>query len=343
MHRVERFDIRALPDDALRGLHGLEESLRIETEPDEPPRPFENYAAAVRSMPAVFEVEGFLVRDESGGVAGEAEAVFFSTPENAHLTQVSLSVRAPKRRRGIGGALLAAVVEVALSRGRQLIMGATDNRIPAGEEFARHFGAKPGNTSRVARLDLSRIDSAVVDEWIEQGPTRAPGYSLVRVDGRCPDDMVADVVELLGVMNDAPIGDLNLDDRRVTVEQLRDTENQRASVGSEHWWIFARQDDSGALAGLTEVTWNPSFPKTVRQGDTGVLMAHRGHALGKWMKAAMLRRVLDARPQVVDVRTSNADSNAAMLGINDALGFEPYIAQTVWQVPVIRMQEQVRS
>jgi mycothiol synthase len=65
------------------------------------------------------------------------------------------------------------------------------------------------------------------------------------------------------------------------------------------------------LAGLTDVYWNPAHPETVFQGNTGVLAAHRGKALGKWMKAVMLERILAERPDANDVRTSNADSNDA--------------------------------
>ena len=66
---------------------------------------------------------------------------------------------------------------------------------------------------------------------------------------------------------------------------------------------------------------------------------HRGHALGKWLKAVMLQRILDERPEAVDIRTGNADSNDAMLGINRELGFKPHRAYTTWQVTT----EQVRK
>ena len=52
----------------------------------------------------------------------------------------------------------------------------------------------------------------------------------------------------------------------------------------------------------------------------------------------MLERILRERPEAVDVRTGNADSNDAMLGINHALGFKPYIAQANWQVPVEKVK-----
>ena len=57
------------------------------------------------------------------------------------------------------------------------------------------------------------------------------------------------------------------------------------------------------------------------------------------MKASMLKRVLEECEGAVDIRTANADSNAAMVGINNALGFEPYIAQTTWQVEISTVAE----
>lgn len=92
---------------------------------------------------------------------------------------------------------------------------------------------------------------------------------------------------------------------------------------------------------VTDVHWNPSQADTVWQGNTGLHPDHRGHALGKWLKAAMLQRILDERPAAVDVRTGNADSNDAMLGINHALGFRPFIANTTWQVEVSAVAERL--
>jgi GNAT superfamily N-acetyltransferase len=78
--------------------------------------------------------------------------------------------------------------------------------------------------------------------------------------------------------------------------------------------------------------WNPEEPETVYVGATGVDPEHRGHALGKWLKAVMTLRVMDERPQVTSIRTGNADSNDAMLGINKEMGYVPFISQTVWEI-----------
>jgi hypothetical protein len=53
----------------------------------------------------------------------------------------------------------------------------------------------------------------------------------------------------------------------------------------------------------------------------------------------MLDKVLKERPVVKYVRTGNADSNAAMLKINQALGFQPYMASALWQMEIERVQK----
>jgi GNAT superfamily N-acetyltransferase len=72
---------------------------------------------------------------------------------------------------------------------------------------------------------------------------------------------------------------------------------------------------------------------------TGVFPQYRNKGLGRWLKAAMLERVMRERPEVKVVRTGNADSNAAMLKINHELGFKPYMASAIWQVELDKVRE----
>ena len=74
------------------------------------------------------------------------------------------------------------------------------------------------------------------------------------------------------------------------------------------------------------------------QGNTGVFPEFRGRRLGRWLKAAMLEKVLRDRPEARFLRSSNADSNAAMLRINQELGFRPYLSRTIWQTEIEKIE-----
>jgi GNAT superfamily N-acetyltransferase len=91
---------------------------------------------------------------------------------------------------------------------------------------------------------------------------------------------------------------------------------------------------SGKFVGYTALIGNPSSPTILYQGATAVRPEFRGHRLGRWMKAAMLEKVLLDRPEARFVRTGNASINAPMLAINIDLGFKPYMISATWQLDV---------
>lgn len=169
---------------------------------------------------------------------------------------------------------------------------------------------------------------------MDEGPSRAVGYELVTFDSPIPDEHLDDVASIITAMNDAPTDELETAPLALTGETVRAFEGLGLAAGLSVWWILAYETSTGLVVGETDVRLDPNQPQTITQGTTVVRREHRGHALGKWLKGTMMLRVLDERPDVIDIRTSNADSNAPMLGINTALGYKPYLGNTTWQVPV---------
>lgn len=104
-----------------------------------------------------------------------------------------------------------------------------------------------------------------------------------------------------------------------------------------------REKGSRRIAGFTGVGWQPNRPQILYQYGTAVFPEYQNRGLGRWLKAAMLEKVLRDLPQVRYVRTGNADMNAPMLKINQELGFKPYRSNYDWQVETEKVLEYLRT
>ena len=340
---IHEIDIRNLTDDEIVELHEFGVLMSAESRPEDPPTPIEVTRASFASIPDFLRMRAYVARASDGAIVGLANANFWDAEENRHLLNAAISVRADRRRAGIGTALLRFVTDVADAEERTLILGSTSERVPAGAAFAAAVGAEAAQANHVNRLVLEEVDRDLVKRWIADGPKRAPGYSLEWIDGIYPDDKLDEILDVMHVMNDAPRDNVQREDMRITADQYHDMAKQIQAIDVQMWALFVRHDESSRLVGLTDVSWLPAEPDTVSQGNTGVRPEHRGHGLGKWLKAVMLQRILDERPQAKDIRTGNADSNDAMLAINRQLGFKPYIAATSWQVTSDRVRTYLES
>lgn len=341
---ITAFEPGSLTDQELAEYYAFTTTMRAEAYPEDPPDPPEVFARHQRWTPQDVDRWGWFARSEGSGLVAVARAQSHPSGENANVLHVQVSTLPAWRRQGIAWQCFGRVVELADAESKTLLMGWTDERVPAGAAFCQAAGMTLGFEGHTNRLVLADLDQKLLRQWIESGTSRAGAdYRLVGFDGRCPDDLVEAVVEAMDVMADAPREGLRMGHRRTTVAQLREWEQISAETGTEGWWLFPQEKATGRLVGLTNVWWSPAQPETVGQGDTGVAAEHRGRGLGKWLKAAMLERILRERPEVKDVRTGNADSNVPMLDINHRLGFKPYIAGTGWQADLEQVKERLAA
>ncbi len=332
------FDLKTATMKDWEALHRFDATIHAEFWGDRPHPPFEQFVRDTRHEAPLWETRRYAMWNGQGDIVGLAAMWISRTGRNKHLMEATIDVLPEWRRQGIARWLLAPIVTVACRHGIRLLKGVTSSASPAGEAFMRRLGGKPAMTTSTNVLAIADVDRALLRRWIETGETSAADFALEELVGPYPDDWLGSISALYDAANDAPRGDLDAEDERRSPELLREMEAVSLARGDERWTMIARHRPTGEIAGFTETHWNAVQPEGVSQAWTVVLPRYRGHGLGRWLKAAMLEKVLRQRLTVQWISTGNADSNAPMLRINYELGFKPYRSWIFWQLEVGQAQ-----
>lgn len=333
MSFIEAFIYEKAAPEQILPLNRFFNQLRKEQLPDDPPVPAEETAKNLNSLPDFVKFLIHVIWDpQRTNIIAESNIAILDTGDNKHLAQFEISVLPEYRRQGLGKALLREVAGIAQIENRRLLMTSTNDRQPGGEAFMVRIGAQKGLEAHTNQLKIEELDRGQLAAWLEMGSANRDEFEIGFWDGPYPEEEINNICKLFDLTNQQPFGELEIEDMHMSADQLRQMETNLFARGSQRWTCYVKHCASGEFAGYTETVWNPNRPEILRQDMTGVFPEYRSKGLGRWLKAAMLQRVLTERPVVKYVRTGNADSNAAMLKINNQLGFRPYYSDALWQV-----------
>lgn len=322
--RIQPIDLDA--DELISGLH----SAYVAATTDDPgPRISLARFRRVCCTPTPGERPEAWAIVEEGEVVG-GYALSLSTFDNLHKASVfPLTVRPEHQGRGLGSALLDHALDRMRTLGRSLLLTETPV-LGGGARFARAHGMTVALTEARRTLDLRKTDWPALERLLPE----AEGYSLERWIGPAPEELLPDLAALMNGMNDAP-RDNGLRDVTFTPDVLRVRDELVPVSGQTCYSVIARRDSDGAPAGYTRVYLDADRSDPWgEQSDTTVLKEHRGHRLGLLLKLTNLFWLRDREPHLERVITWNATSNAHMLAINEAMGFELLDEWTQWRLPL---------
>ena len=245
--------------------------------------------------------------------------------DNTHLCEHVLVVHPDRRRRGIGRALDEQAVRRARAAGRDTLLTLCDE--PPGTEGAsvgRLAGTALGYA--VAQEEVRRdidlpLDPQRVAELERVCGEFAGDYEVRAWWDRCPDDLVDDAARLMAAMStDVPKDEMDWREEVWDAARLRRHEAQTQEMDRSYVGAGAVHVPSGSMVAFTTMGLPRTAPRRAYQWETLVLRAHRGHRLGMLVKLAALQEVATRSPQTAYISTWNAQENAPMIAVNDALG-----------------------
>lgn len=291
---------------------------------ERPGTPFPAWAVSRTALPAANpERDTTLLGAFDGDAMVGAALLLAPLKENLRTCSFDLYVLPTRRRSGIGSLLLADVEARATALGRTTLQ--CEGYVPPGEtgpaeQFALARGYVVASREGFKELELASY-AARRPALLERVGTAADDYTIVTFDTVCPDAHVASFGRLLGMlMSEIPLGDLDLEDSEWTPERLRAAEQRLVGIGRHALTALAIAPD-GSVAGSSDVRVNDADPTHAQVGITLVDPAHRGHRLGLALKVATHDLVVATYPQCATVDTCNAEVNAHMNAVNEALGY----------------------
>jgi GNAT superfamily N-acetyltransferase len=237
-------------DAELRSWHAFRVCIHEEAWPDDPPPSLTPMMAAMRNPPAFEEQRRWAVwNTHTDAIVATASVGVWHAHTNTHLAQFDISVAPEVRRQGIARGLLAHVAVAAAEWSRRLLLSGSTERVLAGGRFMERIGARPGLRMESNELRLAGLDRALLREWLKQGEHRCPGFVLGYWDGPYPEAVIPDVIAMKEAANLMPRGDLEVEDHHPTREEILETDAAMAARGSQRWRLWARDPESGAIAG----------------------------------------------------------------------------------------------
>ncbi|NUP03765.1 MAG: GNAT family N-acetyltransferase [Nonomuraea sp.] len=240
-----------------------------------------------------------------------------------------LVVRPELRGRGLGGELFEHALGRLRANGRSLLLSETPET-GIGARFARSHGMQVALREARRTLDLRTADWSALRAMRPE----VEGYHLERFQGPAAPELLGDLATLMGGMNDAP-RDASVEDAVYDADRLRAGEESISLGGQTSYTMIARRDSDGAPAGFTRICLAADRSNGWgHQTDTTVLREHRGHRLGLLLKIDNLLWLRESEPHLERIITWNATSNAHMLAINEAMGFELLDEWIEWRLTV---------
>ena len=225
-----------------------------------------------------------------------------------------VAVHPDHQGRGYGRALLERAESTAKDGGAEDLLGWAEKALPRTMQFLERAGFREVGREWESTLDLSACDVAELQQFVDR--VTSEGIRIISAATLAADrvDWKHDLHRLYtDVEMDVPT--------QYTIQRMPFEDFDALSLGRQFLAdAFFVALDGEQLVGLTEPVLVDDVPDAISQSLTGVQSDYRGRGIASALKAQTAIRAIEAG--YTSIRTENAQSNVAMLAVNNRLGFK---------------------
>jgi GNAT superfamily N-acetyltransferase len=256
--------------------------------------------------------------------------------DNTEKAFVAVFVEPERRGRGIGSAMVQHLAELTRGQGRTTLLA--QSYYPEERRYDHPYVRwAEKNGFHVGLIQIRRdlalpVPAADVQAWIDEAAEHHAGYRIDTYEGLPAAELLPSLVHAMNQLPvDAPQGDETWEPEGTTPETFEVKHRNNVEAGRLVYHTVAVHEASNEVVAYTTLTIFQGDEGLVRQWGTLVLRGHRGHRLGLAVKARALADLQHAHPERTRITTVNAETNAAMVGINERMGFEKIEMQGEFQ------------
>ncbi|MEO1289116.1 MAG: GNAT family N-acetyltransferase [Chloroflexota bacterium] len=338
--QLQVFDAKTASDDAWDSYIALRQAYFAEREPNDPIPPADliRKEVLVGEESERRESSRWVIYDTATstaigtmGAGGVTEA-HEDYEKDKHLVYYDIYLKPEFRRRGIGTYALKTIASIMGDRGKTT-MEAWVN-LDDGAAFQDAIGAKVTLRMRSNRLQLAQLDWDMMQAWVNDGEARNPDTQLVLTSDLPIEEHCQPYANLMmDIFAQMPKEDAGGFPEVITIDRMKEWHDDIEKTGGHHLSAYTVEPD-GTITAMSEIYYHPDEPHIIEQELTGVHLSARGRGLGKWTKAAMALHIRETYPEVKFINTVNANVNAAMLHINQTMGYTFHKQNSVYEIKV---------
>ena len=251
--------------------------------------------------------------------------LMMSKLDNLDTAGVFAAVEPELRGRGIGTVVMDGILETARAEGRTQLLGGAGIPFDQRESspilaWAHRLCFTLANMEIQRNLDLP-VAAELLEEIQAEADAKRGDYEIRSYVGRLPDELLPSYCDLDNIfMLEAPMGDVDVEAGASTPDSVREQYDVNERTGRTVYSTVAVLD--GRVVANSDLAVAADDDEA-HQWGTLVHPDHRGHRLGAATKVANLRQLQERQPENKRIVTTNAETNAWMVAINDRLGFVP--------------------